>query len=107
MPIKKLNGNEVAQGLKTLAGWQLDAQGTGIFKEWEFDSFRTAMDFFAQVGAMAERHNHHPEFLSRFTKMRIDLSTHDAGGLTDKDFALALDIDGLVTKVAKANDANP
>jgi 4a-hydroxytetrahydrobiopterin dehydratase len=66
-----------------------------IRKEWVFDSFQTAMRFIVQVGELAEAADHHPELLSVYTKIVIRLSTHDAKGLTHKDFDLARQIDGL------------
>jgi 4a-hydroxytetrahydrobiopterin dehydratase len=92
----RLNSTEIETGLKKLDGWILDAHKASIRKEWEFDSFKTAMRFFARVGELAETHHHHPEFLSNYLKMRIRLMTHDAHGLTNQDFELALRIDQLI-----------
>ena len=92
----RLNSNEIDQALQGLNKWGLDSLTECIWKEWTFDSFKTAMDFFVKVGAIAERRNHHPEFLSTYTKMRLRLTTHDALGLTQKDFDLATEIDCLI-----------
>ena len=96
MQTTRLSSHEIDQGLKTLDSWRLDAHKASIRKEWEFDSFKTAMNFFLKVGDIAERHNHHPELLSTYTKVRIRLLTHDAYGLTQKDFELAVEIDRLI-----------
>jgi 4a-hydroxytetrahydrobiopterin dehydratase len=94
--LQRLNGTEIDAKLKQLDSWILDAHKASVRKEWEFDSFQTAMRFFAQVGELAEVLNHHPEFVSNYTRMRIRLTTHDAYGLTHKDFELAHHIDYLV-----------
>lgn len=96
MRAARLNSQEIEQGLSTLDSWTLDAHKASIRKEWSFESFKTAMRFLSDVGDMAERHNHHPEFLATYTQVRIRLLTHDAHGLTQKDFELAAEIDRLI-----------
>ena len=96
MSILRLNSHDIDQGLSTLDHWTLDAHKASIRNEWVFDSFQTAMRFMVKVGDIAEQHNHHPEFLSTYTKVRIRLLTHDAHGLTPLDFKLALAIDQLI-----------
>lgn len=91
-----MNSNDIQANLQPLDHWTLDAHKASVRKEWTFDSFKTAMHFFAQVGELAEKMDHHPEFLSNYTRMRIRLTTHDAYGLTNKDFELAQQIDQLV-----------
>ncbi len=93
----RLNSNEIDEGLSTLDNWTLDSHKVCIRKVWEFDNFKTAMHFLLSVGEIANRHDHHPEFLAAYTKVRIRLFTHDAHGLTQKDFELALEIDRLAT----------
>ena len=93
---QRLNSSDIDAGLKQINNWTLDAHKASVRKEWEFDSFKTAMRFFAQVGELAESLDHHPEFVSNYTRMRIRLTTHDAYGLTHKDFELAHHIDYMV-----------
>lgn len=93
-----LSSLDISEHLKTLNRWHVDDVQSLIFKEWTFGSFRAAMDFFTAVGELAERADHHPAFMSNYTQMRIELSTHDAKGLTAKDFQLALQIDALIDK---------
>lgn len=64
-------------------------------KEWTFPDFATALAFVNQVGALAEAANHHPDVYLTWGKVRLTLWTHTANGLTDKDFALAAEIDRL------------
>jgi 4a-hydroxytetrahydrobiopterin dehydratase len=96
MKIQKLNSEEITQALKTTSGWILEPDEAFMHKQWQFDTFKTAMDFITEVADIAERQNHHPEFLSVYRKMRVRLSTHDASGLTQKDFDLATAIDSLI-----------
>ncbi|MEI6618298.1 MAG: 4a-hydroxytetrahydrobiopterin dehydratase [Betaproteobacteria bacterium] len=92
----KLSSIEIYQSLNTLNNWTLDADALRIGKEWRFDSFRTAMNFLLKVADIAELQDHHPDIFCSFTKVRIQLITHDANGLTHKDFALAVEIDRLI-----------
>ena len=93
----KLNPTEINAELKQLHLWALEADGLNIFKSWNFVSFKHAMDFLSKVGDLAEQQDHHPEFLATYTNVRIRLTTHDAQGLTHKDFELARDIDQLIS----------
>ena len=93
---EKLSAAHIQDGLSQLEAWSLDTAHNVIEKTWTFDNFPSAMAFFAQAGALAEQHNHHPEFLSTYTRMRARLWTHDANGLTHLDFDLAAAFDRLV-----------
>lgn len=93
-----LSSAEIDDGLQQLQGWALDAQRRSIHKAWKFNAFKTAMNFFAHVGELAEALDHHPEFVSNYTMVTIRLTTHDASGLTHQDFELALQIDQLVNR---------
>ena len=73
-----------------------DEQDTELIKEWTFADFAEAMAFVHRVAALAEEHNHHPDILVHgWNKVRLSLTTHSAGGLTDADRALADAIDAL------------
>ncbi|OYX83098.1 MAG: 4a-hydroxytetrahydrobiopterin dehydratase [Flavobacteriales bacterium 32-34-25] len=67
----------------------------GIEKKFEFKNFNQALAFIVQVGLLAETKNHHPELFNVYNKVNIRLSTHDAKGVTDKDFDLAKVIEKL------------
>jgi 4a-hydroxytetrahydrobiopterin dehydratase len=109
MRAEKLNAAHIQDGVAKLDAWTLDAANHTIEKTWTFDSFPTAMAFFAQAGALADRLDHHPEFLSTYTRMRVRLWTHDVNGLTRLDFELAAAIDALVTAEfsARLNNTEP
>ena len=98
MPVIRLDRLEIHQCLNTLRNWALDSRETSILQRWKFDSFKSAMRFMERVGELAELHDHHPEFLSTYTQVQLRLSTHDAQGLTHKDFDLAFAIDRLVSE---------
>ncbi len=98
-----MNSSEINAELQHLNDWTLDAHKASVRKEWTFDSFKTAMRFFALVGELADKIDHHPEFVSNYTRMRIRLTTHDAYGLTHKDFELARQIDQLVRDAFSAH----
>lgn len=79
--------------LEDLDGWRFNNEG--IEKGFAFKNFNQALGFMVQVGVLAEKQNHHPELFNVYNKVNIRLSTHDAGGLTDKDFVLAKAIEQL------------
>lgn len=87
----KLSDSQIQQELQTLKGWELkEGEITRLYK---FKDFLEAMVFINRVAAQAEQADHHPEFLIRWNKVTLTLSTHSAGGLTEKDFHLAREID--------------
>lgn len=86
-----LAAQEVEARLAPLPRWKLGAGA--ITATWEFHDFVAAMQFVNQVAALAERAQHHPDIDIRWNKVRLSLSTHDAGGITAKDFELARQID--------------
>ncbi len=94
---QKLNPTEINSELKQLHLWTVDDEGLNIYKAWKFVSFKHAMNFLSKVGDLAEEQDHHPEFLATYTNVRIRLTTHDAQGLTHKDFELARSIDQLIS----------
>lgn len=90
-----LSNTDITLALQQLDGWMHEPDTAHIRKEWVLDSFQTAIRFIVQVGALAEAADHHPELLSAYTKIVIRLTTHDANGLTHKDFELAKQIDSM------------
>jgi 4a-hydroxytetrahydrobiopterin dehydratase len=88
-----LSDTEVKAALADLPGWEL--AGVDIVKEYKFADFVAAMAFVNQVADRAEAANHHPDIDIRWNKVRLALSTHRQGGLTQNDFALAAEIEAL------------
>ena len=80
--------------LEKLNNWSFE--NNGIEKKFVFKNFSQALGFIVQVGVFAEKANHHPELFNVYNKVNIRLTTHDANGLTDKDFDLAANIETLV-----------
>ncbi len=80
--------SEVAQSrLANLPGWKIEAGE--LVKTFQFKDFLAALRFVNQVGDLAEEAGHHPDIDIRYNRVRLSLITHDAGGLTEKDFHLA------------------
>ena len=69
-------------------------------RTFSFENFVDAMSFVNRVADLAEDFQHHPDILIRYNKVTLTLSTHDAGGLTDKDFAFAREADGYVERTS-------
>jgi 4a-hydroxytetrahydrobiopterin dehydratase len=93
MPMPLLSKNEIENALLSLKGWRLE--GKEIVKQFELIDFVHAMGFVNSVALVAEKANHHPDIDIRWNKVKLVLSTHSAGGLTEKDFNLAKQIDSL------------
>jgi 4a-hydroxytetrahydrobiopterin dehydratase len=88
-----LNDNEIAERLE---GSEWSREGDTIVREWKLDDFAAAMRFINQVAEAAEAANHHPDILVHgWNKVRLTLTNHAQGGLTQADFDLARTIDGL------------
>ena len=76
-------------------GWTLDETGKALVRSYRFGDFAEAFAFLTRVADHAERVDHHPEFTSVWNRVDFRLTTHSAGGLTDKDLALAEAIEAL------------
>lgn len=94
MPRRKpLSETEIAARLPEVPRWT--REGASITRTWTFDDFPPALAFINRVGELAESANHHPDIFNSWATVRLSLTTHDAGGLTDRDFDLAKRIDAL------------
>ena len=89
-----LTGEQAASLLQTLPDWQID--GGELVRNFKFEDFLAAMRFVNKVAELAEAAGHHPDIDIRYNKVRLALTTHDAGGLTGLDFELAARIDDLI-----------
>lgn len=92
--VQKLTGSARAAALTQVPGWAECDGRDAIAKTFVFKDFAKAFAFMTQVALAAERANHHPEWFNVWNRVEITLSTHDAGGLTERDIALARAIDG-------------
>ncbi len=93
MPSSPLSSPEVVSRLESLHTWQL--KHGEIVRTFTFHDFPGSLEFVNRVGGLAEAAGHHPDIDIRYNKVRLALVSHDAGGLTDKDFDLAGQIDKL------------
>jgi len=89
----KMDESQIASSLGTVPGWQRN--GDVISHVYEFKDFPAAMEFVNAVAQIAEQAQHHPDVDIRWNKVTLALTTHDTGGLTEKDFALARQCDKL------------
>ena len=87
MATKRLGDDEVRARLGEIPGWEL-VDGK-LHREIRFPSFVEAFGFMTQLALIAERSDHHPEWFNVYNRVVIDLQTHDAGGISERDFALA------------------
>ena len=92
-PMQKLKENQITPALATVPQWQ--RQGDAIARTFQFKDFPAAMKFVDAVAVAAEQAWHHPDIDIRWNKVTLTLTTHDAGGLTQKDFDLARQFDQL------------
>jgi 4a-hydroxytetrahydrobiopterin dehydratase len=92
---KLLSAEELGAAMVNAPEWQ--QAGKEIYRTFTLPSFPAAVMFVAAVGHLAERADHHPDILIQYKKVTLKLSTHSAGGLTEKDFSLAREID-MITR---------
>jgi len=93
--MSKLSEAEIIERLPTAKGW--DRHGDMLVRTWQFPSFRRAMEFVNQVAALLDKSDHHPDLIVQYRTVRIEMSTHDVGGLTERDFALVVEINEIPT----------
>ena len=96
MATTKLTEEEIQTALLTVPAWSVE-HGK-LHRELRFESFVQAFSFMTSVALVAEARDHHPEWFNVYTKVVIDLTTHDAGGLSKLDFELAALIDTLARR---------
>jgi 4a-hydroxytetrahydrobiopterin dehydratase len=85
--VKKLEPADIQARLRALPGWSLDAGK--LYREFHFASFVNAFAFMTKIAKVAEEQAHHPEWFNVYDVVRVHLSTHDAGGISERDFKLA------------------
>jgi 4a-hydroxytetrahydrobiopterin dehydratase len=89
--MQKLSRDEAVSLAASLDGWSV--QDDAIVRDFQFRDFKSAFAFMSEVASEADRMDHHPEWSNVYNRVSIRLTTHDAGGLTQRDFALARHID--------------
>ncbi len=96
MPIARLTEDERDAALAQLPGWLLREDGLAIARDFKFADFIAAFGFMTRVALAAEKADHHPEWSNVYGRVHITLTTHDAGGLSQRDVALAQAIAAMV-----------
>ena len=94
MALKKLSDEAIDHALADLPEWRRD--GDFIRRDFVFVDFQEAFAFMTRVAFIAESSDHHPNWYNVYNRVEISLSTHDAGGITQRDTAMAAAIDALV-----------
>lgn len=92
--MKKLSDQEINSKLESLEGWTYS--GSALQTSFEFENFKEAFTLMARIAFEAEAQNHHPNWTNVYNHLEISLSTHDAGGVTERDFKLAESIEQIV-----------
>jgi 4a-hydroxytetrahydrobiopterin dehydratase len=95
--VEKLNARERDAALAGLGGWTYDAANSAIGRVFKFKDFSEAFGFMTRVALAAQQAGHHPDWSNSYNSVTVSLSTHDAGGLSEKDIDLAQAIDKLLT----------
>jgi 4a-hydroxytetrahydrobiopterin dehydratase len=95
--MKKLTDAEISAGLAPLTGWSV--KNAKLHREYKFADFPHAFGFMATAAPGIEKMNHHPEWSNVYNRVAVDLSTHDAGGITQRDLDLAALLEGIAKKL--------
>jgi 4a-hydroxytetrahydrobiopterin dehydratase len=95
MAVQELDEGERTAALQALPLWAYDAEARGIRRILRFADFAEAFGFMTRVAILAEKADHHPEWFNVYNRVEILLTTHDAGGLSERDVALAKAIDAF------------
>lgn len=98
MEIRKLDDQARGAALQALPRWEYDSDVGGIRRTLTFADFAEAFGFMARVAIIAEKTDHHPEWFNVYNRVEILLTTHDAGGLSDRDIIMAKAIDGFALR---------
>ena len=89
-----LSPEDAKSAMSRVPAWSLSDDAKAIERSFKFTDFTAAFAFMSRVALYAEKHDHHPEWFNVYNRVDIKLTTHDAGGLTEKDLSLAELIDG-------------
>ena len=90
----KLSESDIDEELKKLSGWNV--KDGKLHKEFQFDNFNQAFGFMTRAAMEIEKMNHHPEWFNVYNRITVDLTTHEAGGITNNDVNLARILNSLV-----------
>jgi 4a-hydroxytetrahydrobiopterin dehydratase len=100
--VAPLGPEQVRDMMTVIPQWHLTGDGKSIHREWRVKDFETALGYFNAIGRIAEEQDHHPDLhLTGYRNVRIELSTHAIGGLSENDFILAAHIDQVPVELKK------
>jgi 4a-hydroxytetrahydrobiopterin dehydratase len=94
MAIAKLTAAEIETSLQALSGWELKEDK--LHRQLKFKNFSQAFGFMTQVAFLAEKMDHHPEWFNVYSRVTIELTTHEAGGISQRDLDLAQEINKVL-----------
>ena len=90
----RLSESDIDEELKKLSGWNV--KDNKLHKEFQFDNFNQAFGFMTRAAMEIEKMNHHPEWFNVYNRITVDLTTHEAGGITNNDVNLAKILNSLL-----------
>jgi len=96
--VAKLTDSQISEGLVSLAGWKV-VDGK-LHREYKFADFAHAFGFMATAAPTIEKNDHHPEWANVYNRVTVDLTTHSAGGITQKDLELAKLLEGIAKQLS-------
>ncbi|QZP07972.1 4a-hydroxytetrahydrobiopterin dehydratase [Caenibius sp. WL] len=96
MPVTQLTDQERTDALAALPEWSLRADGLAIERTFLFKDFSQAFGFMTRAALLAEVQDHHPEWFNVYNRVQVTLTTHDAGGLSQRDVKMATAMDALL-----------
>ncbi len=101
----KLQADQIRDALANLADWKHDPERDAIKREFRFADFAEAFGFMSELALVAERSDHHPEWFNVYNRVEITLTTHDVGGLSQRDIDWARHADKIFHRFTAAKDA--
>ena len=93
--VEKINAQTLGKALETLTGWSRVDGRDAIRKEFRFKDFNEAWAFMSRVALLAEKMDHHPEWFNVYNRVDVTLTTHDAGGVSERDVKMAQAMEGF------------
>lgn len=96
--VAKLTNAKLTSAVAKLPGWSV--KNGKLHRDYKFPDFAHAFGFMATAAPSIEKNNHHPEWANVYNKVAVDLTTHDAGGITQKDVDLAVLLESIAKKLA-------
>ena len=90
----RLSSEKISEELKNLPGWSIKEEK--LHRDFEFGDFNQTFGFMTRAAMHIEKMNHHPEWFNVYNRLSVDLTTHDAGGITENDIELARILNSLV-----------